>query len=90
MTEQTKTFVSAREGGRRVGDPPKSDVPEEVALAWKRDNVERELDRLLDLTVPEVGRDLMRAAELDLRERGIRLEAATQAQLAAALSRVSP
>ena len=45
---------------------------------------------MLDLTVDEVGRDLMLAAGLDLKERGIRLEDATQKQLAAALTRVSP
>jgi hypothetical protein len=47
------------------------------------------LDRELNLGETEVGRDVMAAAAADLRDHGIHPDNATQAELTAALRRVS-
>jgi hypothetical protein len=80
-----KTYVSAYAGGKRVGDLPKLDVPEEIRRRWISDNAEAELDRLLDMETPEKDRDISQAVFRDLAERGIREP--TQEELLAALER---
>jgi hypothetical protein len=47
------------------------------------------LDRELNLSETEVGRDVMAAAAADLRDHGIHIDQATDVQLADALRRVS-
>jgi hypothetical protein len=63
----------------------------QALAAYSRElETEQMLDRELGLGTPEVGRDLMMAAERDLKSRGIVLADATQDELLDALLRVSP
>jgi hypothetical protein len=71
--------------------PPKDDEElQAIAKEYERDYELRDLYRQLGLETPETGRELMVAAAAVLRSRGIALADATQAELAAALERVSP
>jgi len=75
------------------GEDPRPLTPEELELMSAQREKEYAANELLDvelgISVPETGNDLMAAAAVDLKSRGIVLADASQEELLGALSRVS-